>query len=113
MNIYDFTTMTVSNSGQTLPMRVDTEGGMIDVWSKEANNWIWSDEATEVFKTHLFSQNTHKRIYFMNNNQVQFIQKSSSDQLDDILKKINNKAISVQEGNKERMVFDLVQALTV
>lgn len=59
---YNFKTMKAINTvtDQTFPMRVDTEGGMIDVWSFEANDWIWNERATEAFKNHLFSQTTGK-----------------------------------------------------
>lgn len=57
---YDFKQMKVKDNkdGTILPMRIDNEGGMIDVWSLEAGEFIWSDDATEAFKEHLGGRHT-------------------------------------------------------
>lgn len=47
---YCFRTMVATHpDGTKVPMRVDAEAGMIDVWSNEANDWIWSTHATKCF----------------------------------------------------------------
>lgn len=45
---YDWKKMTITNqkTGLTLPMRIDTEGGKIDIWNPEINEWCWNDQAT-------------------------------------------------------------------
>ena len=48
---YCFKTMIATIGGIRRPMRIDTEGRMVDVWSHEEKEWIWSDEATAQFKS--------------------------------------------------------------
>lgn len=49
--MFCFKTMIATINNVRAPMRVDTEAGMIDVWSFEAGDWVWSDTATEAFKS--------------------------------------------------------------
>lgn len=57
---YDFKKMIRKDNqtNKTQPMRLDQQGGMVDVWSEEANEWIWNDEATDALKNHLGSMTT-------------------------------------------------------
>jgi hypothetical protein len=52
---YCFKTMIATIGGIRRPMRIASVGGaegrMVDVWSHEEKEWIWSDEATAQFKS--------------------------------------------------------------
>ncbi|MCP4914554.1 MAG: hypothetical protein GY909_15675 [Oligoflexia bacterium] len=57
---YDWKAMKIKDlkTGNILPMRIDTEGGMVEIWYHSESHWVWCELATEAFKKHLFSQNT-------------------------------------------------------
>lgn len=46
---YCFKTMVAKINGTKVPMRFDIDAAMIDVWSLEASDWVWSDEATQQY----------------------------------------------------------------
>jgi hypothetical protein len=50
MFTFCFKSMIATYNGVRMPMRVDTETGMIDMWQHDIGDWIWSTVATEAFK---------------------------------------------------------------
>ena len=48
---YNWKKMIATNlkTGIKVPMRIDTEGMMVDIWNTEINEWCWSDDATAKF----------------------------------------------------------------
>lgn len=110
MNLYNFTTMTMINKGTKYPMRVDTEGGMIECWHQSEGHWIWSDEATKAFKHHLFSRNTTKVIYYVSSNKVHQVKKEK-DELDNLLENLKEHIPRFPQEDKDRLTYDIIQSI--